>query len=655
VPQSSEDKTYDSAMSLEAGQVFAGYTILRLLGSGGMGQVYLAAHPRLPREDALKVLPPDLTADAEFRARFVREADLAAGLSHPHIVRVHDRGEEDGHFWISMAYVPGTDAGRLLRENYRGAMPLDEVVPIITAVAEALDYAHHRGLLHRDVKPANILLAEPDGQARRVFLADFGIARRIDDATGLTATNMTVGTAAYAAPEQLKGEPIDARADQYALACTAFHLLTGVQPYVDSNPAVVISQHVNAPPPSIGALRPELAPLDPVFAAAMAKDPSGRFASCGEFAAHLGGRPLGSFAYAGDIPARPDNEITQPSFGVAAPTVPMQPKAASWKRLGRRPAVLIPALAGVALLIAGGVFASQKLTQSDKPATAAAPATSAGPKAPPPNTGPFTGVYRADFARITSIEGMPPPGAAPSTETWGVGSVCRPTGCVATATRLTGETMQVPTIVFDQVGGTWQAVTAGSSTCANADGEIWETFTLQPRPDGTLAGEATEIMGKGCANKRSVTFTRTGDVDLGSVADPNALPPRVVSPAEALRGHYHESDVTPTGFKGQQDYVVRTDCLRTGDRCMSFFHAPPASAMALVFGGGEWIYDREFDGRCSKGGTAHVRIVVHFPLPQPAEDPVALIAGHGHEDVTNSGGTNCGSTDVDAKFARTGD
>jgi serine/threonine-protein kinase len=656
VPDSPKDRIYDLAMSLEAGQVFAGYTIIRPLGSGGMGQVYLAAHPRLPREDALKVLPPDLTADAEFRARFIREADLAAGLSHPHIVRVHDRGEEDGHFWISMAYVPGTDVGRLVQDRYPGGMPPDQVVPIIAAVASALDYAHHRGLLHRDVKPANILLGEPDGQARRVFLADFGIARRIDDATGLTATNMTVGTAAYAAPEQLKGEPIDGRADQYALACTAFHLLTGVQPYFDPNPAVVISQHVNAPPPSISAHRPELAELDAVFAAAMAKEPSGRFGSCGEFAAHLGPQPRPTFAYAGEIPIRPDTQVTEPSIGVAAPTAPLRPKSPAMQRL-RRPAVLIPALAGVALLIAGGVFATDKLTQSRQPAASAAPAPAPSAQTPPPNTGPFTGVYRVDFARIGSIEGQPAPGVAPTTETWGISSACRPTGCVATATRLTGESMQVPTMVLDQVGDRWVAVSVGSSTCTTTklDGDIWETFTLQPRPDGSLAGEATEIMDKGCANKRAVTFTRTGDVDVSTLPDPNTLPPRVVSPAEAVRGRYHESDVTPSGFKGQQDYVVRTDCLRTGERCMSFFHAPPASAMALVFAGSEWVYDREFDGRCSKGGTAHVRIIAHFPLPQPAGDPIALLTGHGHEDVTNSSGTNCGSTDVDVKFARTGD
>src|ERR1700756_2263781 len=248
-------------MVLEAGQVFAGYTIMRVLGEGGMGTVYLASHPRLPRQDALKVLPADLTADPEFRGRFLREAELAGSLSHPNIVGIYDRGEEDGQFWIAMDYVAGTDLGRLLHEKYPGGMLLDEAVPIIAAVGSALDYAHQRGLLHRDVKPANILLADPDGQERRGVLCGFGIARRIDDAAGLTATDMTVGTANYAAPEQLKGEPLDGRADQYALGCTAFHLLTGAPPYVDSNPAVVITKHCMSPPPSLEQRRPELAAL----------------------------------------------------------------------------------------------------------------------------------------------------------------------------------------------------------------------------------------------------------------------------------------------------------------------------------------------------------------------------------------------------------
>ena len=324
--------------------------------------------------------------------------------------------------------------------------------------------------------------------------------------------------------------------------------------------------------------------------------------------------------------------------------------------MGARPRVLIPALAGVVLLVAGGVFVGETLTPSHNPANAAAPRTTAPPKTPPPNTGPLTGVYRADFARIGSIEGDPAPNVAPTTETWGISSVCRPAGCVATASRLTGESMQVPTIVLDQVGGSWLAVSASSSTCPNnnLEGELWETLTLQPRPDGTLSGEATEIMNKGCANKRSVTFTRTGDVDVNSLTDPATPPPRVVSPAEALHGRYHQTSVQPNGFREQDDYVVRTDCLRTGDRCMSLFHKSPAAALALVFDRGTWTYDREFDARCSKGGMSHVKIVVPFPLPQQPQDPITLIAGRGHEDVTGPP-SPCKSTDVDVKFTRLGD
>ena len=150
-----------------------------------------------------------------------------------------------------------------------------------------------------------------------------------------------------------------------------------------------------------------------------------------------------------------------------------------------------------------------------------------------------------------------------------------------------------------------------------------------------------------------MTFTRTADVDINSLPDPAGLPPRVLSPAEAVRGRYHETDTTPNGFKGEEDYVVRTDCLRTGDRCVSLFHRAPADALVLVFGDGKWIYDHESDNRCSKGGTAHVRVLAQFPLPQPPQDPVTLLTGHGREDVT--GASACPSTDVNIKFARTGD
>jgi serine/threonine protein kinase/cytoskeletal protein RodZ len=274
-------------MPFHNGEVFAGYVIQRLLGTGGMGEVYLAQHPRLPRQDALKILSVPSTADEEFRARFKREAELAATLWHPHIVGVLDRGEFNGRLWISMDYVDGTDAGQLIRERYPDGMPERDVWEIVTSVADALDFGHERRLLHRDVKPENILVTASDGHRRRVLLTDFGIARRIDDVSNLTDDNVAVGTVSYIAPEQLLNKPLDGRADQYALAATAFHLLTGAPPFQDSNRAVVISHHLSTPPPRISERRPELAHLDGVLARALAKDPSERYPSCLAFARAL--------------------------------------------------------------------------------------------------------------------------------------------------------------------------------------------------------------------------------------------------------------------------------------------------------------------------------------------------------------------------------
>ena len=274
-------------MGLADGAEFAGYRNIRLIGAGGMGEVYLAEHPRLPRQDALKILARDLSASGEFHERFIREADLAAKLFHPGIVGVHDRGDCDGQLWIAMDYVDGPDAAKLLRQRYPAGMPVGEVIAIIESVASALDYAHRSGLLHRDVKPANILLTAPEEDDQRVFLADFGISRQVGEISGLTATNLTLGTVAYSAPEQLMGGQVDGRADQYALGATAFHLLTGTQPYEGPNPVAVISNHLNAAIPRISQRRPDLATLDPVFAKVLAKQPESRFSTCREFAAAL--------------------------------------------------------------------------------------------------------------------------------------------------------------------------------------------------------------------------------------------------------------------------------------------------------------------------------------------------------------------------------
>src|SRR5258705_3717734 len=274
-------------MPLNNGEVFAGYVIQRLLGAGGMGEVYLAQHPRLPRQDALKILSSASTGDEEFRARFTREGELAATLWHPHIVGVLDRGEFSGGLCIAMDYVAGTDAGRLIRQRDPGGMPEQDVAEIVTAVADALDFGHDHRLLHRDVKPENILVTAADGHRRRVLLTAVGIARRIDDVSNLTEANVAVGSISYVAPEQLLGTALDGRADQYALPATTFHLLTGAPPFQDSNRAVVLSHHLSAPPPRISERRPDLAHLDAVLARALAKDPNERYPTCVDFARAL--------------------------------------------------------------------------------------------------------------------------------------------------------------------------------------------------------------------------------------------------------------------------------------------------------------------------------------------------------------------------------
>ncbi|MEU1982118.1 serine/threonine-protein kinase [Nocardia sp. NPDC019395] len=285
-------------MPLPLGAVVGGYRILRVLGSGGMGSVYLGQHPSLPRQDAVKVLNEQLSTDREFRARFEREGRLAAGLDHPNIVSVYNRGAEDGRLWIAMQYVPGTDAARESPQGSTTMHPL-RALHIISEVGKGLDYAHYRRLLHRDVKPANFLLSRAGGEAgERVLLADFGVAKSTEDDQDLTATGKFVATVAYASPEQLLGQPLDHRSDIYSLGCSFYRLLTGRNPYPSAVPAVVLMGHVHEPPPRVTSIRHDIAPeFDNVLAKALAKSPYDRYNSCQEFVRDAEAALLGRMQY----------------------------------------------------------------------------------------------------------------------------------------------------------------------------------------------------------------------------------------------------------------------------------------------------------------------------------------------------------------------
>ena len=263
------------------------YRIEAVLGRGGMGVVYLATDGRLDRRVALKLLSPELADDAAFRTRFLRESRLAASIDDPNIIPVYEAGEIDGLFYLAMRYVEGTDLESRLRE---GPLSPADAVHVLAQVASALDAAHERGLVHRDVKPANILIAAGKGPGRpdHAYLTDFGLTKHRGSQTGITRAGAFLGTLDYIAPEQIEAKPVDGRADQYALACMTFQCLTGIVPFArDSDPAIMMA-HLRDAPPSATAKQPALpAEVDAVIARGMAKKPDDRFPTSEAFVTAL--------------------------------------------------------------------------------------------------------------------------------------------------------------------------------------------------------------------------------------------------------------------------------------------------------------------------------------------------------------------------------
>jgi serine/threonine-protein kinase len=521
-----------------------------------MGEVYLAQHPRFPRWNALKVLSADLTEDREFHDRFMRETGIATTLYHPHIVEIHYRGEYDGQLWIATEYVNGTNAGQLVAQRFPAGMPAGEVLATVTAIADALDYAHSRGMLHRDVKPSNILFANPADGEQRILLTDFGIARRLGDPDAPSPADLTGQTVAYAAPEQLTGSDINGRADQYALAATAFHLLTGAPPFKQSNPVAVISQHLTAAPPRLRDRRLEVAHLDDVLATALAKNPVDRFGSCRAFADALS-QSAGSLT--GDrspeayltVVDYPDDEVfgneplARPHAATAEPVTDGGLPASAARR--RWPWIVgLGTVAGVALcvgLLAVGIMIGRR--NEGTPSQAASPTAGIHPSTPAvaPTTsarnvpGPeetLDGSYRFDVNRAQQTYNDTPDPQPPNVSTWwAFHTACTTTGCVATGILLDDADHQKVSakggdkpVVLDFRDGAWQSrPETVLFACVGPNGAAAKQTTTQAiqlqKEHGTLRGtmtvkvESNECGQQGAEIQIPAVVARVGDVPAG--------------------------------------------------------------------------------------------------------------------------------------------
>ena len=318
----------------QIGAEIGGYRLESVIARGGMGVVYVAEDVRMGRTVALKILPAELADNERFRARFLHESRVAGAVNHPNVIPVYDAGESDGLLYISMRYVEGTDLRGLLQTD--GPLDVQRTVSIVSQAASALAATHQRGLIHRDVKPGNMLLVPRTSQdgTDHVYLSDFGLVKNLGSLGGPTKTGQFMGTVGYVAPEQIRGKGVDKRTDVYALGCVLFECLTGSQPFRRKDDFATIMAHVNDAPQAVSELRPGVpAAIDDVVARALAKDPDDRFESCEEMGSALrraAGAQTGLTPQpesAPDAPKRPsskesvwfDASVDAPSGSRAAP------------------------------------------------------------------------------------------------------------------------------------------------------------------------------------------------------------------------------------------------------------------------------------------------------------------------------------------------
>lgn len=571
-------------MALASGATCAGYTVARRLGSGVTGEVYLAQDPEGTRWVALKIVSLTLSASTDFRQRFLAETAAITNLYHPNIVQVHDRGDFDGELWVAMDYVEGSNAKQLMAGRFPAVSPVGEVLAIVSAVASALDYAHQRGLLHRDVKPANILLSGHGGGLgegeQRILLADFGVAPRLGEPTLFDAPNAPVGTVAYAAPEQLAGAhasdgpDIDGRADQYALAATAFHLLTGSPPIEQTNPVAAAQRLLNSPPPRLSDQRPELAHLDAVFATALSRRPDERFESCGAFAAaaneqagvltgdrspegvlavQLADYPAYDWADTGrtdDVaPARKGRIRARRRQERAAATgtrdfAPGRPRP---RKVVLGAAVLVLVVGLLALSFALG---RKSHTNAASHAAGAGSTTSAAPPPSAPTVGNpvvpvgLEGMYRLRVERTKQTYNYTPEPQPPDVSTWwAFRSSCTATSCTAAGLQLDdtdharARSPAGEPVVLDLRDGRWLSrPEMDNFPCIGPHGArgthvTTQVLSLRPQQQGDLVGELTvTVQSNECGQLGSVLRAPVVAALSGEVPSDVILPDPVTLP-----------------------------------------------------------------------------------------------------------------------------
>ena len=381
----------DQPAAGQSGKI-AGYRLRRYIGQGSTAVVYLAWDEQRCRPVALKMVVPELARDATFRTRVIRESRAAAAVDHPHVIPVYEAGEASEVLYVAMRYVRGGDARSLL--NQLGPFPIGYAWQIIAQIASALDAVHAHGLIHRDVRPANILLDADDNDHEpcHSYLADFGMSKAFSP-DQIIATGQCTATLDYAAPEQIEGRDVDGRADVYSLACTGFELLCGTPPFGQDQGLTLMYAQLYAPPPTATARRADLpAAVDPVLATALAKNPADRYPSCGRFAEELRAALALEPGEPADLPrSRPPGGTGQASaLGLEPepgpePEPEPEPEPSAPRRRAPRPALLAAAMVAAVVAVASGLALSQRSTPARSAPAATSPApTSPAASSPPP-------------------------------------------------------------------------------------------------------------------------------------------------------------------------------------------------------------------------------------------------------------------------------